>query len=63
MSISQVPQGYERGECGVPAHHVISEERGSVHASRALGEFFEEFEVGVQLAPGENQLPKPHITL
>ena len=41
VSISQVPQGYERGGCGVPALYVKREERGSVPASRRLGEFFE----------------------
>ena len=41
VSVLQVPQGYERGECGVPALYVKREERGSVPASRRLGEFFE----------------------
>ena len=34
MSISQVPQGYERGRCGVPALYGKREEHGSVPASR-----------------------------
>ena len=49
VSVLQVPQGYERGGCGVPALYVKREERGSVPASRRLGEFFE---VGVESRDG-----------
>ena len=35
VSISQVPQGYERGGCGVPALYGKREEHGSVPASRS----------------------------
>ena len=34
VSISQMPQGYERGGCGVPALYGKREEHGSVPASR-----------------------------
>ena len=34
VSISQVPQGYQRGGCGVPALYGKREEHGSVPASR-----------------------------
>ena len=37
VSISQVPQGYERGGRGVPAPLVKREEHGSVPASRSPG--------------------------
>ena len=53
VSISQVPQGYRRGGCGVPAHHGKRQESGSVPASRTVAN---SFEVGVQLATGEKQL-------
>ena len=41
MSISQVPQGYERGGCGVPTLYEKQKEHGSVPASRSPGNSFE----------------------
>ena len=41
VSILQVPQGYERGGCGVPALYGKREEHGSVPASRSAFKFFE----------------------
>ena len=49
LSISWVPQGYQRGGCGVPTLYVKREERGIVPASRMRHEFFE---VGVQRRDG-----------
>ena len=37
VSISQVPQGYERGGCGVPTLYEKQKEHGSVPASRSAG--------------------------
>ena len=37
VSISQVPQGYERGGCGVPNLYEKQKEHGSVPASRSAG--------------------------
>ena len=37
VSISQVPQGYERGGCGVPTLYEKQKEHGSVPASHSAG--------------------------
>ena len=41
VSVLQVPQGYERGGCGVPTLFEEQKEHDSVPASRSAAQFFE----------------------